>query len=254
MKTKSLIVVGDTFTQFSQHQDVISYSDLINLLGQRQVKELLIIYPGQGINRDKLDVLIQMVAKTHYASLSYDIDKLYSLAGAELCHKVQPENRLVTEPVLLQDNLYHMNLLVDERCELLSDHITGSHIQGMLLIEAARQSLLSVTEKFHCSDGQKYYFVINKVDSEFHQFCFPIEAEILYQIDSLEINKHKQIRSTATVEIRQGNATSVCTVKLEFTAFLADFLANKEMELSEKAVTSLLSEYQSRAIPQSLIA
>ncbi|ETS33145.1 A-factor biosynthesis repeat protein [Photorhabdus khanii NC19] len=59
-------------------------------------------------------------------------------------------------------NLFSLPLLIDERCELMADHQTGQHIQGMILIEACRQTFIAVTEEFYMSDkvGQSYYVIM----------------------------------------------------------------------------------------------
>ncbi len=79
----------------------------------------------------------------------------------------------------VNENLFSLPLLIDERCELMTDHQTGQHIQGMILVEACRQTFIAVTEEFYMSDkvGQSYY-VINDMNIKFSNFLFPLPAVI----------------------------------------------------------------------------
>jgi len=48
-------------------------------------------------------------------------------------HKHQLQNAIISHPLRLNDTLFDVALMVDDRSELMGDHATSQHIQGMAL-------------------------------------------------------------------------------------------------------------------------
>ncbi|GLQ30413.1 AfsA-related hotdog domain-containing protein [Litoribrevibacter albus] len=243
MHNQTVIVVGDAFTDFAKQENVATYSDTMTMIKEHKFEGLLTVIPGQGIHREKIDDLVRLIATTRNVVLATSAEKLADVAGKELCHKVKQENALVGKPERLSDNVFHLDLLVDDRCEIMSDHITGLHLQGMLVIEAARQSLLAVTETYYCDSDTKYYFVINRMDTHFHKFCFPVGADIRYTIRNLEIKSNGKINGEATVEFFQGDQEPLSVCELSYSALQAEYLSTKEREIAQQTVSNLLANY-----------
>jgi hypothetical protein len=91
---------------------------------------------------------------------------------------------MISIPERVGEDRYHACLVVDDRCAEMSDHTTGQHLQGMLLMEAARQMSLAVTEHYFLQHkpGSSSFFVINRFDVEFLRFAFPVRTDMECQL------------------------------------------------------------------------
>lgn len=63
-------------------------------------------------------------------------------------HKNKAENVLISEVSQIDVASYQCHLLIDDGCAEMADHVTGQHVQGMVLLEACRQMVNSVSERF----------------------------------------------------------------------------------------------------------
>jgi hypothetical protein len=120
------IVVGDKFISFIKETGNISYSELNNSPDQFRGSSLII---GLGLSRNELNS-IQDIADR------YEIKIINKYVPADCCitHKYKLENCLISKPVQLAENIYESQLILDDDSELLLDHITGLHLQGMILV------------------------------------------------------------------------------------------------------------------------
>ncbi|MFL1467513.1 AfsA-related hotdog domain-containing protein [Marinobacter sp. DUT-3] len=242
MDMNYLIVVGDKFSGFARNENIVKQSQLDVELKQRTHQPTSLI-AGQGLTRETIEEIDRLIARFPRTQWLEAEGTGLETAPERLCHKSRAENRLVSLPTRLSERHMQMDLLVHNDNELMLDHITGQHIQGMVLIEAARQSFLTVTEQFHAKKDQQYYFVINRMDTRFHSFVFPLGATIDYQIHSLRASKRGTISSAATINFHQCNDTPATTCEVEFTAYPAEFLAGKEQNLAANMVTRFVSEF-----------
>lgn len=171
-------------------------------------------------------------------------------AGGDLSHKRRPENRLIGVPRRVEEDRFEVDLMIDDRNEIMSDHVTGQHLQGMLLIEACRQAFLAVTEKFFLSEheGRSYYFVINDMNVSYHGFAFPVDATIDYRI--LESHSPDASRHSFVVEkgVLQGGEVTT-RVRTKFTAFDSALLKPKEHKKAEKALRQTQTVVAERLSP-----
>lgn len=151
MMSKKIFVVGDKFSEFTNEKDVVTISQL-ELLTQIPAKiidtdhEIIV---GQGVRDDFAKKVIQNQKrnKIHNNKLNiFSLEKLIIEKKNCHAHKKLKHNVLIgsAEKVEHKDNLYALPLIIDERCELMADHQTGQHIQGMLLVEACRPKPLLI--------------------------------------------------------------------------------------------------------------
>src|SRR3546814_8567164 len=85
------------------------------------------------------------------------------------------------------------------------DHLTGQHIQGMVLTEACRQMFLAVTEKYFLQDyrAKKRYFVIDTMTMRYNAFAFPLPAQITYKVLSKNVQKSHKRSFHVDMEVMQ---------------------------------------------------
>lgn len=140
-------------------------------------------------------------------------------------------------------------MLLHERNELILDHLTGQHIQGMVLTEACRQMFLAVTEQF-CLDGYpaaKRYFVINSMHIRYQAFAFPLPAEIRYRLLSQEQPRADRVSIHADIDIWQGNEVTA-SMEVKFTVFDDVYISNRESKLAAEAVQNYVKQLQSELL------
>ncbi|MBC7859541.1 MAG: hypothetical protein H7Z39_12355 [Burkholderiaceae bacterium] len=250
-KEKFVFVVGDKFTEFGQHEQVVTLSGLNKLLRQEGFAtgaSAIKLVAGQGISEADVQRIID--AAPHQA-----VDRQILLnhpvrASLRTTHKRRLHNSIISSPRQLSDKLYEVDLLVDERSELMRDHQTGQHIQGMILVEAARQMFLAVTEDFFIEqEAQRdYYFVINQMDVKYTAFVFPIGALLRYEIIEQRTDDPDRLSFTAKISVLQAEVAAT-EVLVKFTAFLAANIKKKE---HQQAMLTLQKQQNLLARPLAL--
>ncbi|EKO3877136.1 hypothetical protein P0F19_002345 [Vibrio metschnikovii] len=245
MKIKKIVVVGDKFHEFSDSKDVVTTSQL-ELLTQIPTKILdneHEIILGQGVRKDFARKILSNHKKNAFCKNKFKICSLEKFVNDKSnvnSHKKQDENILIgaSEPVEHKNNLYVMPLIIDERCELMSDHQTGQHIQGMLLVEAGRQAFIAVTEEWIYSKEVGRYYVINEMAINFSNFVFPLPALIHFEFFEKDINDRRG-RFKGQVRVTQ-NQTVCATMDVSFTVYPSSMIYKKEKDLADVAVNTAL--------------
>lgn len=236
-----IVVVGDKFEGFAANPGVVTATQARQLMQDSDMLPSgMVLVPGQGLCDEDIDSLMEDAERTGATRrIDVRLRKLRpQLASASQSHKRLTENTIIsTARRTLEENTFELDLLVDERCELMGDHQTGQHIQGMILIEAARQAFLAVTEQFFIDhkSGRRYYFVINAMNTEYLGFVFPIPATLRYTILEQKITNPSRLGFRAYVDVIQ--AGQVCArTEVRFTAFEAEKIVAKENERAEGAL------------------
>ncbi|HVI49815.1 MAG TPA: AfsA-related hotdog domain-containing protein [Candidatus Sulfotelmatobacter sp.] len=247
MNKQIIFVVGDKFFQFSHGKNVLTVSQLRGLM---TVSGLMIfehnhveIQPGQGLSdQDVLGILQLAAASPH--SERFDLSALERMsrrAPASQSHKHKSENTLISMPRQLSEREFLLDLVIDENCELMRDHQTGQHLQGMILLEAARQSFLAVSEAFFLpEDGTKFYFVIHEMVARYHHFAFPLPAVIRYRLREHEGANPLRQHFVADITVEQCGEV-VSSFVTDFTAFEDSRISVKEGKLAEASCSQATS-------------
>ncbi|MTD28855.1 AfsA-related hotdog domain-containing protein [Erwinia sorbitola] len=249
MNIKKIFVVGDKFSEFTNGKNVLTISQL-ELLTQIPAKiidtehEIIV---GQGVRDDFARKVIKNQKRNEIHDNKLNIISLEKLTEAKKnchAHKKIKHNVLIggAEKVADNDNLYTLPLMIDERCELMADHQTGQHIQGMLLVEACRQTFIAVTEEFFFNGESNRYYVINGMAINFSNFLFPLPAVVHYEILEQDIND-RRARFKAQIRVTQ-HQTSCATMDVSFTVYPSEVISSKESELAIAATHNAFSAAQ----------
>jgi hypothetical protein len=85
--------------------------------------------------------------------------------------------------------------------------MTGQHVQGLLLIEAARQMMLCVSESYLPGEntGARYYVVLNSVYTGYLKFAFPLPTLLSNEILSRQPGKGGSLKATCQTRFFQGD-------------------------------------------------
>ena len=178
---------------------------------------------GQGISEDQSAIFEE--------KLSY-FDEHERCPG-HLTHKVKYQNTLISDPKKIDEDYYRSLLMIDEDCAELSDHVTGKHIQFMVLIEAARQMVNAVTEKYY-SDRSKIFLAKN-IGVQFSNFVYPFKTEMNYKVLDKKIKIGGNREMSVEIEFVQWGK-SVSKFNMTFTILSRDFVT----ELENKSINSAI--------------
>ncbi len=240
---KSIFVVGDKFKDFGQHEQVLTLKELTALLRTSDHAELknVSLIAGQGISEADVQQIVALSANSSNIDTSLLL-KHPARAGMSTTHKRRFVNSIISTPRQLESNVFEADLLVDERSELMNDHQTGQHIQGMILVEAARQLFLAVTEEFFIAPGdhRDYYFVINQMDVKYMAFVFPIGASLRYEIVEQSLANPERLSFLVRITVQQAGVAAT-EVIVKFTTFLAEKIKQKE---HQQAMLTLAKQEQ----------
>jgi len=242
---KTIFVVGNKFHAFGKHEAVKTIGEIKDMVRANSFKELPSdsrLIAGLGVREAELQALHDQGS---WSLAEHGIDMTPALqrrprASRLQTHKHHLRNAIISHPERLSEDHYQAEILLDERSELMNDHQTGQHVQGMVLVEAARQMFLAVTEEYFIGAHQNepYYFVINQMAVRFTGFVFPVTAILDYRIKSKDISNPARLRFDVAIAVVQGGL-SVTEISFQFAAYYAANIKQKENQQAERLLQTL---------------
>ncbi|MFT5519804.1 MAG: hypothetical protein ACI9IA_000388 [Enterobacterales bacterium] len=242
MINKTLLVVSDKFHHFATRKDVITISELYSLLNsekiifQKLTKTLLI--PGQGFSEESINN-IKLLAHSSLNSAHFNFSMWNNMpkrASKQITHKYKNENILISEPQRQSNDTFSMNILINENCEMMQDHQTGLHVQGILLLEASRQGFLAIFEKFFSVESAgKLYFIFNSLHVNYNRFAFPLPATLAVSIRELDLCNSKKQRAVMDMRIMQCGSSSA-SFSLDMTMMASTRISSMESKLATQSL------------------
>lgn len=209
MHNRILLVVGDKFATYVKGKDAVTLSQLRGLLSLSIAlpnQGVTLLVPGQGLGDESVSTLLKEAASSPNLSF-FDFSLWHNLpqrASRSLSHKHFPANTLISEPRQQAADLFEMHLMIDENCELMNDHQSGQHVQGMILIEAARQAIVAVTEAYLLpKNGIEYAFVLNNLSVSYSHYTFPVGAILRCNILEQSVDNPKRLSFDAEIVVEQ---------------------------------------------------
>jgi hypothetical protein len=237
---QTIHVVGDRFIHFTQdNANVLTITQLEERLVRGELGQEMRIMIGQGIQHERIQRIQALCSYPEYASrISFYPSPDIRRAEPRLTHKRLPCNVMITLPQKISEDLYKAYLLVDEECAEMSDHLTGQHMQGMVLAEAGRQMVIAVTEQFVIKNepGQTSFLVINTFDVAFHSFAFPVVTEIECRFSDTRLGKRGTMLSGAEIRFIQGGEC-VMSGAAKFSAYDSSFMRVREAGKARQLLT-----------------
>lgn len=239
ISTCSLLVVGDRFAGFTAQDGVVTVSQLRQRLrtGLAIGVGPVLVKAGQGVGAAEWRDLRQDADRRGLGGRLVFGDRPGELAGEAEVHKKVETNTLIADLTRTGDGLFTANLRVHNDNELLLDHQTGQHVQGMVAIEAARQMFLAVSERFYACryPETKYYYVIESMHTDFENFLFPLGASVEFRAVRAAIDDPARLSFTAEISIYQAGRRASRT-SVVYTAFDSAVIELKEHKRARHAV------------------
>lgn len=203
---KKYFVVSDVFRNSADNQKVLTFCDVFSKIAMNALDncELLL---EQGISEEQTDCLRNLVKNESKSIIITSYFDQYVRCSGKLTHKHKTFNTLISEPVASVDaNEFEAVLLIDARCAELSDHVTGKHLQLMLLIEAARQMVNAVTEKFFSDTSMtSMSYLTNHLEIQCNAFVYPFFTKIIYRVLNSKIKMDGNGKMKIIVDFIQDN-------------------------------------------------
>lgn len=225
-------VVGDKFKGFATHENVYTYSEFIAEAAKTEVINRVIL--GQGLNSDQR-LTLKALCKNGKIEQIDGIDM--SFAKSTDTHKYAQKNILISDPIEIERHSnYQAQLMINDECAEMDDHVTGQHIQGVIYIEAARQMMLAVSEKYILPIEQagNSYCALLSVVVKYHQFSFPLITNIIHEISGLTFKGSKHSATSNTSFYQGGELVAEVIICYLFND--KKYLEKKEIQLAAVAL------------------
>ncbi|HCI6203085.1 TPA: hypothetical protein NPO43_002773 [Klebsiella quasipneumoniae subsp. quasipneumoniae] len=236
---EKLIVVGEKFTDFARrHENVLTVNEFERFVWSGELAGVDKIVIGQGVQLDDISRTICII-RQHYPDTMRQIVNLQDLYyqnnrdHQRLVHKRKKANILITSPEKRDEDSYCARLILQDASELLCDHQTGQHIQGMVLIEAARQTIIATTEKFLLAEAgvamAEKYFTLSSLQVAFSCFVFPLPVTIVLNVVSRKSSAHGRFTCECSVGFDQTGIRKA-EVGFSFSVYDLNYITRKECE------------------------
>jgi len=223
-----IVIIGNRFGKFANtHSWAITFSQFENELEAVPIapeNQTSFIY-GQGLHDDQLQRVENWLSKNNRLSAKFP-----KRACRWLTHKHESKNILISDFFKVSENVFRADLLIDDRNELLTDHVSG-HISGMTEVEAIRQSFLAVTEQFYIAKGESSsrVFVTLSKRVEFKKFFFPLPAYVEFSMTEANVSPSGKNRFKAHVTLHQANQI-FGEANIEYCVLFKTQLSKKEVD------------------------
>lgn len=247
---RTTLLVGDRFAGFAIHDEVFSISQFVEqlplLAAVQGQDEPIVVQPGQGVTTAEWRAVRDQVARLGLEDrVELQFSGAPSVSPKEEVHKHRSQNALIADLRRESDGYFLADLRLHNDNELLLDHQTGQHVQGMVAVEAARQMFLAVSERFYASryPDRSYYYVIDSMNTAFENFLFPLDATIEFVTVRAETADPERLSFTAEISVHQAGRRAALTT-VSYTAFEPGLIESKETKRARHAVGHMVAAYR----------
>ncbi|MFC9326845.1 AfsA-related hotdog domain-containing protein [Kitasatospora sp. NPDC057015] len=246
----TVFVVGDRFAAFAEQTGARTVSGLVAELragvhdapgggegGRPGEGVALVLAEGQGVSaydwalvRDELERR-GLSGRTRIVA-----DGRGEPAGRSETHKHREQNVLVAGLTRTGERTFRAELRIHNDQELQLDH-QASHVQGMVVLEAARQMYLAVCERHYGPDlpGRDYAYVYDKLETTFRNFLFPLDATIECEVLAADLSDPELLTFDIAIDFRQAGLR-IAAVRIAGSGFDRALMARKEVRAAQRAL------------------
>ncbi|WP_410595024.1 AfsA-related hotdog domain-containing protein [Amycolatopsis sp. lyj-23] len=242
---RDVVVVADRFAQFARGDRVFTLSGLLALLdsgGLAASDGHWIVHFGQGIDATDGDLLEAACDKSEGAVRLADPAAFRQpWAPPVVVHKSRPENVLLAGVHSPLPRHCRAELRIHRDNELVLDHHTGEHVQGIVIVEAMRQICIAQFETA-IRPGlppARYAGVWKRIDLSFEDFLFPLPATVESLIVESDLGRETNLKFRATTSVRQQGRT-VATAVIEYSMVVQGRIDTLEHRKADQATRAYL--------------
>lgn len=247
--SKHVVVVADRFAPFADGDRVLTMSDLllhvaVNSPGERG--HPLVIHLGQGIDNADRQVLEAACLRngTPVARMAAREFPRGEQVTPDIVHKRHPENVLLANVRHHNGEYCAADLRIHRDNELVMDHRTGEHVQGMVIIEAIRQICIAQFETGHRRElpGIEYAGVWKSINLRFQDFLFALPATVASEVTFADLSKPINLKFQVRASICQ-NGVEVASAEIDYSMIKQDRFTSLERAKSKRARQAYLARF-----------
>lgn len=233
-------IVGDKFAALAEVGDVQTVSQFVSALRSGAPLPDRIV-AGQGVSDYEMEYLSTALQTHRRAGLEIEppaVDRV----SRDVAHKHRETNVLLADLERVDTDVYQANLRLHSDNELLQDHQTGQHVQGIVIIEALRQMFIAVFEAAHGLQmtERRTFVVWDSIDITFTSFLFPLPARISCRIVDSDLADLSRMSFRVAMDITQSDVQAA-HADVRFGVHDHDKIRSVEDRRAGKAVQALLS-------------
>jgi hypothetical protein len=237
MKTATIFVVGDRCAAFADQTGARTVSGLVRELRAGVHQDALVLAEGQGVTGYDWELIRQELECAGLSSRTRIVtSERGRLAGRSQTHKHREQNVLIAGLTRTGETTFRAELRVHDDQELQLDH-QASHVQGMVILEAARQMFLAVCEGFYRPLVSKHNptYVYNRMESTFQQFLFPMNCTIECEILTADLSGSERLSFDIQTTFHQAEA-QIAAVRMTGTALDKERMLRKEARCAQQVL------------------
>ncbi|XVQ87331.1 AfsA-related hotdog domain-containing protein [Microbispora siamensis] len=247
-ESTTLFIVGDRFADFAEQASARSVSrfvaDLRAGVFRDETKERrLVLAEGQGLTSYDWDLIRD---ELEFQGLSERTvihrSTRGALGGHTDTHKRREENVLIAGLTRLNETVFQASLRLHNDQEFQLDHQAG-HVQGMVVLEAARQMYLAVCERHFAPNdaGHRYAYVFDTLEAGFRNFLFPLETLIEAEVLHADRSDPEMLVFDIQISFRQAGLQAAL-IRMKGTAFHRALMAKRESRGAQRALRHALRQ------------
>ena len=235
----AVCVVGDRFAGMASVPGVHTLSQLVGDLGRGGPVPRSIV-AGQGLARYEFEYLQAAVARRNEDLRVQDPPT--ERVARSLVYKHHEQNVLLADLTRTAERSFSANLRIHGDNELLLDHQTGQHVQGIIVAETVRQMFIAVFEFEHGvrHPDRRYYVVWNSINLTFDTFLFPLPAVITCEILDQDVADVTRMSFRVAMTIEQMGRTAA-HAEIEFASIDDDKVKRSELRKATSTVEALIA-------------
>jgi hypothetical protein len=193
-----IVLVGDRFDDFTATGLGIGATAFTGAVGRGRydgLTEPVQVHLGQGLDEAAVAAAGAAVERRGLADrLLLDPRDLPTPVEARAVHKHDARNVLLADFEYCGRDSFEASLRLHNDNELVQDNQSSLHLQGMVLIEAARQMFLAVCELEYLRPwpDRKFSFLLTQVNTRFDRPVFPLPVRMLltaHRADTDDVNR-----------------------------------------------------------------
>ncbi|WP_370963669.1 AfsA-related hotdog domain-containing protein [Amycolatopsis sp. cg9] len=244
---RDVVVVADRFAQFARGDRVLTVSGLLALLAAGDPDADTdaghwVVHLGQGVDATDHDLLEAAREKSGITVTFADPAAFRRVPERSvLVHKDRPENVLLAGVHSPSAGYCLAELRIHRDNELILDHHTGEHVQGIVIVEAMRQICIAQFETA-IRPGlatAAYAGVWKRIDLSFQDFLFPLPATVESLIEESDLGRETNLKFRATTAVRQQGRT-VATAVIEYSMIAQGRIDALERRKADQATRAYL--------------
>ncbi|MEU0531913.1 AfsA-related hotdog domain-containing protein [Amycolatopsis tolypomycina] len=243
---RDVVVVGDRFARFARGDRVLTLSDLLALLESGGLPAPgchWVVHFGQGVDTADGERLEAACGRSDGAVRLADPETFRRRPESPaVVHKSRPENVLLAGVHSPEPARCRAELRIHRDNELVLDHHTGEHVQGIVIIEAMRQICIAQFEtaiRPGLAPAAAYAGVWQRIDLSFEDFLFPLPATVESVIVDSDLGRETHLKFRATTAVRQ-HGRAVATAGIEYSMIAQERIDTLERRKADQATRAYL--------------